>query len=457
MGSIENTQPFSNYESVYLNMSRAFAHLDKEHWGIHIICQIEYTPPPGIDTPTALSKAWLNLATEYPGLRMIPVNREKHFPPLDEQHWLKQTFFTVPNTTSNDIITQANKPLDHPSLYYLPATSEVILLIQHWRSDGLGGCMLLDRLFSLLASPPSKPSQSHDPSPSLESAAGASPLDTPNSSLQTYARTYIDDFHTQALNASTGLPYLGTPTTPPSHTSRLDLTFSPESTTLLAQKCKTASISVTAAIHTALAQTVSSYSSDAQSGYTTIMAVNMRPYLPFPYNTTRHACQTYVASITPTVSYSTPFLQSAAQLTAEYRTWHTPKFSSALNWIYQYHAAKLAAPPPPPPLEGGAVRKPPSGITLSSLGVINKVIKEEYEGGPDGTAKALVVEIKDFKFGVGMMTRQMILYCWTFRGRLTLSLSYNSAYYERKRVEGVLDRVKTELEGGLGVKITTAG
>ena len=465
MGSVEHAsglpdQPFSNYEQVYLNMSRAFSHLKKEHWGIHVICEIKHDAPPGTDTVKALSSAWTRLAAEFPGLRMVPVGREKHFPAMDETAWLDRTFFTSSNLASQDVIAQA-KPRNHPSLYYLPTTSEVILLTQHWRSDGLGACMLLDRLFQILATNPTGPVQPNPPSPSLESAAGASSSSDP--SLQSYARTYIDNFHARAVHAG-GLPFQGDTATPPSLASRMDLDLSAGATSSLVSACKSQGISVTAAIHSALAQTVFSYlpsEEEKRAGYTTVMAVNMRPFLPAPYNSASHACQTFVASITPTVAYrrddgpgpgsgsASSFLDSAKSLTHEYRTWHSgdkDMFMRSLHWIYQYHVEKLSAPPPP-----GAVRKPPSGVTLSSLGVVDNYLKGRYEG--DGGAGGKGVEVGKFRFGVSMMTRQTILYAWTFRGKLTLSLSYNAAYYEESMVKEVLNRVKRGMEVGLGLEL----
>ncbi|KAF2204957.1 hypothetical protein GQ43DRAFT_386884, partial [Delitschia confertaspora ATCC 74209] len=428
MGSIDHNaglldDDFSSYEQVYLMMSRAFKHLDKEHWGIYCICSIHYDALTGTDIIGALRDAWMRLVIEYPRLSMVPDGLHKQYPRLDKTNIL--------------------------ALYYLPTSSEVVLLIQHWRADGLGACMLLDRLFDLLAESnnPSNPGDLSEPnppspSPSLESAAAASTAEDPE--IQAYARDYIDNFHKRAVNAG-GLPFRGDATTPPSRPAHYNVEFPASHTTAIATACKHRNISVSAAIHTALARTVFSYLPEPERalGYTTVMAVNMRPYLPSPYNLKTHACQTYVASITPTVRYDSCFVDAARSLTGEYQNWWSEKFMHSLCWIYKYHLAKLSAGRRPPS-EGSAPTKPPSGVTLSSLGVVEKNLRGSYGER---------VKVTEFRFGVNMMTRQMILYAWTFKGRLGLSLCYNEAYYDKGMAREVVERVAEHLAEGLELKV----
>lgn len=439
---------FSDYEKIYLNMSRTFAHMGKEHWAIHCVCSFQHASQNGgADTASALKLAWKALLLEYPGLSVRPDGYTKHFVQLSEsvvEEWANETFVVELDLSADEVISSA-EPKALPYLFFLPPSSEIVFLSQHWRHDALGTCILLNRLFEILAaqhdvaSPP-KMRSTILPSPSLECAAGA--IDDEDSELQDYARKYIDDFHRKAVHSG-GLPFEGDATTTPDDTAHLEIIFDSTETAALVASCKARNISVSAAVHTALAKTVFSFSSLEERGtdYTTVMAVNMRGYLPSPYNTKAHACQTYVASITPTVSHSRSFDENAVDLTLAYRNWYSEEFLQSLKWIYKYHAAKLFAPRPP----GATAPKPPSGITLSSLGVI-----EQYLTGHYGQA----VKVDTFRFGVSMMTRQTLLYAWTFRGRLCLSLDYNSAYYKGEMAEDVLSRVRSYLEEGLAISPT---
>lgn len=451
---------FSDYEKVYLQMSRAFKPIKKEHWAVHCVCSINLklqTAGEGaLDAHKALKNAWKKLAVEFPGLTVRPVEFIKHYVPLNEavlEDWASETFFVEDEACADDIVADS-EPRELPSFHYLPHDSEIVLLSQHWRTDALGCCLLLNRFFELLESGNAEPLAMKDISslsPSLEVAAGASCAE--DADLQAYAREYIDAFHAKAVNAG-GLPFEGDATRPPACTKHHDLTFTINHTQCIVQACKDQRMSVSAAIHVALARTYFSFAKtkeEKEAGYTTVMAVNMRSHLQVPYNEPTHACQTYVVSITPTLSYTSDFADAARALTHEYQSWYTEKFRRSLCWLFKYHAEKLFAPrampnpakgqtadPAPPPL------KPPSGVTLSSLGVLEQHLKGKYGD---------CVTIEKFRFGVSMMTRQTLLYAWTFRGELTLSLDYNEAYYSHKMAAEVLSRVKKNLAEGLKVNL----
>ena len=466
MGSIgePSQDQFSDYEKVYLHMSRAFKPLKKEHWAVHCVCSINYKPQIPNDTTIEIGKklrdSWKKLAVEYPGLTVRPVGFTKHYAELDEavlEDWASETFFVEDDISADEIIAD-REPKELVTLYYQPRDSEVILLSQHWRTDALGCCMLLDRFFDLVASGSDQsPTTKRTPSlsPCLEVAAGASPEE--DAEIQACAREHIDAFHAKAVNAG-GLPFEGDAVRPPARTKHHDLIFSASDTQRIVQACKDHRISVSAAIHVALARTYFSFgkkndSEKKKAGYTTVMAVNMRPYLQNPYNEPAHACQTYVVSITPTVPYPSVFVDAARTLTSEYRSWYTDKFRRSLCWLFKYHIEKLF-PPPPPHTSPNPTReriadaappppKPPSGVTLSSLGIVEQRLKGRYGDN--------CVTVDRFRFGVSVMTRQTLLYAWTFRGQLTLSLDYNEAYYSQQMVEEVLLRLKTHLVGGLDV------
>ncbi|KAA6409145.1 MAG: hypothetical protein FRX48_06698 [Lasallia pustulata] len=438
---------FGGAEEIYYKMSTAFGHVEREHWGIHCVCCFRPGPSfPKCDTISALREAWKALMMEFPGLSVIPDGLTKVFVVPDEQaanNWVDQTFF-VEHVENADTVIANSKLRDLPSLYYFPSSSEIAFLNQHWRTDAIGTCMLLDRFFSILIQPQNLDSPLKRPelgkiSPSLENAAGSPENGTPE--LKEFAQAYIDNFHKKALNIGS-LLYKGDPATLPASTSHQEVSLTKSSTSALIAACKSRNISVSAAIHTALAHTVFSFAppEDEPFDYTTVVAVNMRAYLQPPYNTKTHACQTYVASITPTVQRNSNFPEAAVALTQEYKSWHSDKFMQSLRWIYKYHADKLFARHPvgvPPP-------KPPSGVTLSSLGIIEQYLTRDY-----GNA----VYIDRFRFGVSMMTRQMLLYAWTFREQLTLSVSYNTAYYDISMAQEILSRIKTILEIELGLKL----
>nr|QGA67225.1 acyltransferase [Monascus purpureus] len=438
---------FDRAEKVYYKIFTSFKPLNREHWGIYAICTVNFGPSLNTDRVAILRSAWKALRITFPGLSLVPINVAKLYKVSDAQsveEWAGQTFFVDAEKTPEEVIASA-KPRDLPSLYYLPASSSVVFLSSHWRIDALGTCMLLDRFFSILEQPSlveatPAPDERGKISPSLEDAAGSPRTSTEE--MEKFAGEYIANFHKKAVQTS-GFPFKGGPNTLPSNPAQEAVMFSPSSTKSLLAACKDRRISVTAAIHAALAETVFvlGMSESQAADFTTVMAVNLRPYLQPPYNSRDHACQTYVGSITPQVLRSKNFLERTASLMESYQGWYDGKLIKALRPIFKYHADALFAQRAPPP-------NPPSGVTLNSLGVIEKYFRSDYENG---------LKVERFHFGVTMMTRQTMLYAWTFRGQLTLSLNFNEAYYDGDVAKKILLHIKRVLEKELSVELDPVG
>jgi hypothetical protein len=431
-------------EKVYRALALAFNKLGKEHWCIYCACKLspDSLASRAYPAEVELRRAWKALRFEFPGLSVVAEGFTKVYVLPDAEkveEWASKTFF-VESTKTVDEIVAAYTPRDLPSLHYFAASSEVLFMSSHWRIDAIGTCMLVDRLFEILAQPPDLESipwaeEIKNLSPSMEDAVG--PAETTTPAMETTARETIAQFHKSTLN-SCGFPYKGGPTTMPANTTRQTLSFSEKSTGDLVSACKSGGFSVTAAIHAALAETVFSLSLDeSKKDYTTVMSVNLRKHLQPQYRTKSHACQTYVSSIVPTVRRDSTFSARTASLMNDYTNWHSDAHMKSLRLLYKYHSDAMINRTGPPP-------SPPSGVFLSSLGVIEQFVSGDYANG---------VKVEDFRFGVTMMTRQMLLYPWTFKGRLNLSVNYNDAYYDASTAQEVLSTVQKVLETALALKL----
>ncbi|KAK3167990.1 hypothetical protein OEA41_004436 [Lepraria neglecta] len=466
---------FGGSEKIYHKVATLFAHLKREHYRVHCVCRLEFGSEfQGRGPATALKEAWKTLRTELPTLGVLPDGpAHKVYKVLDaqgEQDWLDQTFFVEPHgKTSDEVI--AREPNDFPSLYFLPSSSEVVFVCSHWRIDAVGTNWVLDRLFTHLAMPPATPHSAPSldaVSPALEEAVGAP--DPWTEEQENYARSFIQSFRENSF-PNDRMRYNGDAKTLPGNPARQTLIFDPTSTASLVAACKAHEISVTAAVHSALAQTVFALAdSDVREprrekhDYTCATSINLRPKLPRPYNTRAHAAQTYVMGVGCRVRRDSSFADAAKALTLHYKVAYNDELVlQSLRPIYKFNSDAtpaqqkggsvataegpthaLPTPVSPPP--------PPSGITISSLGVVDNYLTGEY-GGQDGAA---AVRVREYHFGIDMMTRQMIMYVGTFRGRLQLSISYNSGYYDPDVPLDVLRRVKGELEKGLEVELASS-
>ncbi|KAI2621283.1 hypothetical protein GGR54DRAFT_96454 [Hypoxylon sp. NC1633] len=439
-------------EKIYRYISQTFKPLGREHWGLYCVCTFELGSPfSPRDPTTALRDAWKALRHEFPSLAIRPdglTNKKYTLPDASSvEEWVKETFIVDRTTRPEDIV--ASYPArDTPSLYFFPESSQILFLASHWRVDGLGTCMILERFFSLLAAAtPPLPLESwtndlHKISPSLEDALEMPTTDTPE--VHELARKQIEAHHKNAVHAG-GLPYRGDATTPPGHPSDTGITLSKASTAAFILACKARGFTVTSAVYAALATTYFALSPDESTQkYAAVMPVNMRRYMAPPYNGRDHAVQVYVTGRTPTVDRGSSFDEKTQQFSAYCRDWYTDDFKRAHRVATKRHFEALSRRPE---VAGAPPPNPPSGVTLSSLGVIEDYLPRRYGDG--------AVNLTDFHFGVSMLTRQMLMYVWTFDGKLSLSVSYNDAYHDATSANGFLDFIRKTLEKEVGVALET--
>ncbi|KAH8691968.1 hypothetical protein BGW36DRAFT_410500 [Talaromyces proteolyticus] len=447
-------------EKVYRFQSIISRETGKEHWGLYAGCTVKFSGSV-ISPATALRDAWKTLRIQFPALGIIvdryeavyhaaanlgdnDWNRDNSTDTLEL--WAQETFLIERKRTVEEIISRY--PLrDLPALIWLPRSSEVVLLVSHWRSDGLGAVMLLNRLMEYLVEPPDiSMNRCGNPetelariSPSLEDAVGAPLIPTPG--IIEAANNISMKFREKAMK-SIGIAYNGDHTTAPGNPAIEAVSFTAESSRSLVQACKVRNITVSAAVHVALAETIFEMSADNVTEYATIMAVNMRPYLKAPYNSDDHACRAYVTSITPVVQKGASFEDSTLAVTELFRNWHCERNAQALREIYKGASQVLLSPPRRPV---GPAPNPPNGIMHSNLGVIDRFLAAQYGNG--------LVEVSEFRFGVSMMTRQMMLYPFSFRGKLNFSINYNDAFYGTTAPRRLLDGIQSKLETELDVKL----
>lgn len=85
---------------------------------------------------------------------------------------------------------------------------------------------------------------------------------------------------------------------------------------------------------------------------------------------------------------------------------------------------------------------PPSSTpSLSSMGVVDQFLQHRYGDW----------EIQEFWITSTIMTGDIQVYLWTFRGRMKLSACYNEAFYGIEKVDEVLEGTRNEMLQGLGL------
>lgn len=432
---------FDGAEKVFYNMSQAFMRFGKEHGAVNAVCKIGVQTS-ALQAPleTLLRDAWKALRFDFPALSVAAEDSKKKYLAATAErveYWVEETFSVNTVLSAEDIVPTLHlKKL--PCLIFLPPSSEVIFHCSHWRIDALGTCMVLDRLFDLVAQGTTAYSPQWDLeyqnlSPSLEDAFGSPRICSP--AIEAMAET-IRRRNFETSYPSTGLPFNGDMTTEPALSRPQTMEFTAEATRDLIAACKAHGISITAALHAACAGVVFDQSKHNDHDYSTVVSANVRDHLPAPQQNTKaaYACGTYVTGITHTVRRADDFATRSSQLTKAYRSdWGAMEYMTALRAIYKVHGEALIAN------ARSRTRPPASNVTVSSLGVVDKYLRSDHGS----------VVVERFRLGSAIMTRQPTLYIWTFRGRLTISLDYNEAYYSTDAVAALLKSIRASVEKGL--------
>ncbi|KAI1152041.1 hypothetical protein F4825DRAFT_420916 [Nemania diffusa] len=437
------TDEYDGAEKVFYSMSQAFSRHGREHGSVYAICKISTASKHPRELVTELRNAWKRLRFDFPALAVFEETGRKKYPratAAQVEAWVRDTFW-VDSASSASTVVSGIHLRKLPCLVFFPTRSEVLFHSSHWRIDALGTCMVMSRLFGLLSEihitgdlePPNWELEYQNLSPSLEDAYGS-----PNASTDaTEAKAEeIRRRNFETAYPSVGLQFQGSLDTIPGLSQSQSLQLSSTQSELLIAACKAKGITITAAVHAACAAIVFDQASDQGcDSYSTVVSANLRRLLPpVRQNETKtgialpsFACGTYVTGITHTLPRDSDFETRSRQLTTAYRnTCDDTAYMVALRSIYRVHGQALAG------LATSRARPPGSNVTISSLGLLDPQYLPGAHGG---------VQVEEFHLGSAIMTRQPTLYIWTFRGRLTLSIDYNEAYYNTEMISSLLDSI----------------
>ncbi|KAL3461917.1 hypothetical protein BJX64DRAFT_299906 [Aspergillus heterothallicus] len=414
----------------------------REHWSItaHATFILQADLPPGT-VAGRLRQAWRALRFEHPSIASTASDNTLDYtvPTAPElENWVEETFTLIASNESlNDIIARL-EPSRYVTGCYLPHTSQFIIHLAHWRTDGYGALQLLDAFFEscLRAETEDLPwgSEVSRLVPTVEEAL-ANPIEsTPE--IQAAAQKYMS---TVALTkGAVGVAQTKDISTPPSGTRRAYHRFSPETTKTIGQVCEAKGISVLSAVHASTAAATWFFASPdgKEKPYTSTMRFSLRPYLPEPYNNASVAAGIYTGGYMFQVPALQTWIENARQYHDEYETGVKKDFLQSRRQYAQDVFEKMKSPPVP--------GTPPSEIDISFVDAPS-LVKISYATAREG------LEVLEVGVGVETLTRQMYCFVWEFRGSLELSVVYNEAFYEQTFVDEIVRRIGRILEEELSV------
>ncbi|KAJ5476092.1 hypothetical protein N7475_001821 [Penicillium sp. IBT 31633x] len=429
--------------------------LGREHWAVNYTATINpfgafaaLSASPDL-LPTLIRYSWLHLRFQHPSLAAHPDSNSNVVYTVPDSadainEWASQTFTVESDAQSvNEVITTIAPAVD-AQLYYVPKSSELLLHTAHWRMDGVGGLFLLGQLVDLMVSHADTLLSGKLPDPfdsfhwGSEVARLAPPVEEagnmPLAATDKQKAVAHGAVGTFALAAGAlGVPYTGDASSVPSGTQAAELRFSPAITSAIVSATKAQGIGITAAVHASLAAANFRHAIAKHQGrhYTSTIKQSLRPYLPEPYSTPAAAAGLYTSGWLVRVDPSGTWEENARIYQAEYEKGISIEYLQA----HREYASTLVEVMKNLP----TATEPPSDIDISSMGIMEKYLQREYGTRERG------IGITHAGVGVEIISRQGVVFVWTFRDQLTLRLVYNEAFHTPAQMTEVLHDIQSDL------------
>jgi hypothetical protein len=445
---IRYTRPLGENETYIKLIGDSTHSLGRSYWSINSWATLH--PTGKLSNPSVLQqqlrKAWAHLRFQQPSIAAYVAENDEDLvydiPGAEKlEKWMTESFMIDEEAERvGEVMRRARLP-KYWTLTFLPRSNEVLCHTAHWRSDGIGAIQLFDALFALLATPdlcdPKTLAWGEEVerlAPSIETIANIPKFEDIGPDQRRVGKNYLRTF--ELMRDAVGIPYLGSSKTLPTETVSQNLSFSARETQEIVKKCKDRDISVTAALHASIAATKwSSCSQEREKQhYTSTARFSFKPYVPAPYNSSAYAAclltTGWLTIVQPTESWE----EHARLYTSVYRNGLSKDFLDA----YRVYAGGLCEVMRNPPIAGEGAT-PPSEVDVSSIGKLSQYVQVSY-GSPD-----YGVSVLDIGVGTELLSRQAVIYIWTFREQLTLSITYNSAFHNAEQMKDFVEGVKKDI------------
>ncbi|KAL3492120.1 hypothetical protein BJX62DRAFT_250868 [Aspergillus germanicus] len=380
------------------------------------------------DVESALRQAWKQLRYEQPAIASTLDGDRKVYETADEagiDEWIKSTFVVFDVTDTDSLMST---PIRQATLYYLRASSELVLRAHHWTIDGVGTIMFWHCFIEALVSPHTNISFGDE----------YVRLSAPHDEALGYTGSPTPQQVEKASSMITGylqnMPGIGLPSqigkVPAAACRNHEHIFPKETTAEIIAACKEKKVSVTSVVHAAYVCMLAKHADPASnlSRYTTANEFNLRPYLPSPHKKTSSAAAVYYVPMPFTINLPASYSDITRALHEHYQmslkgtpeivalTPHYCRMIGDLSKTEQFKAA--------PPATDGFV---------SSLGIVEKHLHRQY---------GKTIKVADFQLGLDVVLGTSAYFFYTFDDQLRMMYSFNDAYEKPEMVKEYLEDVE---------------
>ena len=436
-------RPLGSMESLYAALASPEG--EPVHWMIGSCLSIEYHGDDGFDIERALQNSWRQVRHDLPniGATVDRATGELVVEADDDEAslntWLQKTFLTHRDVTADELFSDFKSQFCI-TLHYLPDLKQILIQAPHSILDGRGILYLYNALFTALSREPDMLTNGNDTTiPANLTASYDEWLRVPPAPSEKNAQVAQSIFqrilHQEKPIRIPGVDF----SRRPRKAVHRDLELNDETTGAIIAACKKKGVSVTSALHAALAmktQEIQLSAGEVATSFAQFTTIDLRRW--FPSNFRQHvdsigSLQTALPFVLDLGKDNT-FDALSQSLHKEYKA----PFSFAENdfgYLGPYMAMSRQI------IENG---KAPLSSTpyLSSLGVVDDYLRPQYGDW----------ELRNFWISSTMLTGDNQMYLWTFRGKMVLSICYNEAFYATASVDALLRGTRDVMKQGLGVE-----
>ncbi|KAI1097947.1 hypothetical protein F4804DRAFT_326098 [Jackrogersella minutella] len=425
-------RPVDGLEGYFIVMANISAGLcdAREHYTLFSRIKLETG---FADATPALKHAWKQIRYEQPQIATITDGMKKVYDVPDEkalEEWLDSTFVVSPASDGEELY-QSVKPIKQATLYYLPKSSELVFRGHHHTLDGTGVLLFWHSYLSALASPIKDIKFGDEPTrlaPTMEKVLGY-----PEQPTQAQSEKATAHFLNWAANVPGIGPVSRLGAAPSGRCLSNELVFSTETTEALVAACKDRGVSMSAAVHAAYVQAIVKHADPKSklAQYVTATQFNLRPYLPEPYSSSKHAVSVYYTPFPYKIDLPASYWDIAKSLHEYYQT--TFKGDAEMLELKGHFSRVLCGAVQTPEFLANPISK---DALVSSLGIAERYLQREYGSG---------IKVKDFKMGVDVVMGMSMFFFYTFRDQLRLAYSFNDGFEEPENIQMYLEEVRTNL------------
>jgi hypothetical protein len=421
---------------------------DKQNWHTTAAIKVETRRE---DFVGDVNEAWKALRYDYPCLSAVIQDNHWVYHAANRQElssWLEETFHVHDvERSARQLFPFETNPSQRAVLHVLPRTQELVLQAPHTHVDGIGMATFLHQMLRFLVAPsPVEVAFGNEGAnlmPPLCITAQV-PKYTPSQkqAWDSNLHNFISQFPTvRVRNENAGAR---------ATKAKVQwLTFTLEETTRIATKSKALGFSVTAAAQAAISLAARIHGQVANTTHATFAIYNAREYIDpslYPHSKLVGPHVFSMPAVFPIIPDS--FVETARlarQVFVDYKKDDLLRTVSPF-WATDIPSALSASLPPDMPVA--------ADLQLSSVGIIDKYLDTIYRSsGQESGEGRPQIEVQDFWISLDMLSPNVAVEMWTFRGKLVIELTYNEAFHREESITLLLGLIQEQLAQGLGVDL----